>query len=97
MGELGEKAEDAHREVGRLAGELGIEGLLAIGEHAAAVTEGALAGGLTPSRAVVAADHEDALSHLRRWLRAGDRVLVKGSRATHMERVVEALSEEAQR
>jgi UDP-N-acetylmuramoyl-tripeptide--D-alanyl-D-alanine ligase len=92
MGELGEKAEDAHREVGRLAGELGLDVLFAIGDHAAALTDGAVEGGLEASCAHVAADHEEALSHLRVLLRGGDRVLVKGSRAMRMERVVEGLA-----
>jgi UDP-N-acetylmuramoyl-tripeptide--D-alanyl-D-alanine ligase len=91
MGELGETADEAHREVGRLAARLGIDHLLAIGERAALVIEGAREGGMGPSRAQVSASHEEAGAALRTALGPRDWVLVKGSRAMRMERVVETL------
>ncbi|HEU4427592.1 MAG TPA: UDP-N-acetylmuramoyl-tripeptide--D-alanyl-D-alanine ligase [Myxococcota bacterium] len=92
MGELGAHAEAGHRSVGALAGELRVDALYALGEHAALVREAALAGGLTAERTHVAASHDEIAAALRNVLRAGDVALVKGSRSMRMERVVEALT-----
>lgn len=91
MGELGDAATHAHREAGALAAELGIDFLLALGEHADAVAQGARSGGMAPERVHVEASHEDAGRRVRELLGADDWVLVKGSRSMRMERVVEAL------
>ncbi len=94
MGELGETAEAAHAEVGRLAASLGIDLLIALGARAKTVTAGAIDAGMDPARAVAAGDHADAGARAREFLAAGDTVLVKGSRAMRMERVVEAIAPE---
>jgi len=92
MGELGAHAAPGHRGVGALAGELRVDALYALGAHAALVRDAALAAGLEGARAHVAASHDEIAEALRRTLRAGDVVLVKGSRSMRMERVVEALT-----
>jgi len=97
MGELGDESRDAHRDVGRLAAETGVALLVALGDRAAELCEGAVAGGLDAGAARIAASHDDALSQLRDALRSGDRVLVKGSRAMRMERVVAGLVPEETR
>jgi len=88
MGELGEAADAAHRETGATAARLGLDALLALGDRAPLVCEGAIAGGL-PAEAV--ASHEAAAERVAALAQPGDWVLVKGSRAMHMERVVAAL------
>jgi UDP-N-acetylmuramoyl-tripeptide--D-alanyl-D-alanine ligase len=97
MGELGANSRDAHREVGRLVADAGVALLLALGDHAQDFCDGAVESGLDRNAARVAADHDEALSQLRASLRAGDRVLVKGSRAMRMERVVAGLAPEETR
>jgi UDP-N-acetylmuramoyl-tripeptide--D-alanyl-D-alanine ligase len=92
MGELGPGAERAHREAGRLAAELRLDFVFALGEHAEALAEGALAAGMPRSRVRVGRDHDELAARVAEELASGDWVLVKGSRAMHMERVVEALS-----
>jgi len=91
MGELGDHADEAHRAAGRLAGELGLDRLVAVGARARLVCEGARAAGLAGDRATPADGPADAAALLGPGLRDGDWVLVKGSRAMHMEDVVEAL------
>ena len=59
MGELGATARDAHREAGRLAAELGIDFVFALGQHADEVVAGAIAGGLPRERAIAGSDHAD--------------------------------------
>ena len=94
MGELGETAESAHREAGRLAATLGIDVLIALGERAEIVASGALASGMSRDCVVVATDHTDAGTRACAVLRKRDTVLVKGSRSMKMERVVEAIVSE---
>jgi len=91
MGELGAAAPEAHARTGALAAELGVDFLCALGDHAGRVAEAAVAAGLARERVAVARDHADAARRLAAGLDPRDRVLVKGSRAMHMERVVHAL------
>jgi len=89
MRELGAGSADAHRRVGRLAAARGLDLLIACGPLAAELARSAReAGGV---RVVHAADPDEALGLLRPELRAGAVVLVKGSRAMEMERIVAGL------
>ena len=89
MRELGPQAHKEHERMGRLAGELGADVVLALGDDARAVAEGARASGVAV--VVVCADAEDAVGWLERELAPGDAVLVKASRAVGLERVAHAL------
>jgi UDP-N-acetylmuramoyl-tripeptide--D-alanyl-D-alanine ligase len=79
MAELGAAAADYHAEIGELLRELGIEHVIAVGELARAY-----GGDWVPTAS-------DAATRLRGELRAGDVVLVKGSRAVGLEVVAENL------
>jgi UDP-N-acetylmuramoyl-tripeptide--D-alanyl-D-alanine ligase len=93
MGELGDADETAHRDIGRLAGRLGLDALVLLGASAEHAAQGAREAGLAEARIHVAADHDSVASTLASLIGAGDRVLVKGSRAARMERVIELLAE----
>jgi UDP-N-acetylmuramoyl-tripeptide--D-alanyl-D-alanine ligase len=93
MGELGDTADAAHEAAGRLAAELGLHALAALGERAERVVAGARAAGLPPEAAFVARDADECIERLLAGLRPGDCVLVKGSRAARMERVARGLVE----
>ncbi|MCZ6781798.1 MAG: UDP-N-acetylmuramoyl-tripeptide--D-alanyl-D-alanine ligase [Proteobacteria bacterium] len=92
MGELGDDTEEAHRQAGRAAAELGVDFLFALGERAPLVAEAAAAAGMDGGRARAVPDHAAASRAVRDLLRPRDWVLVKGSRAMQMERVVAALT-----
>ncbi|MGH0038129.1 MAG: UDP-N-acetylmuramoyl-tripeptide--D-alanyl-D-alanine ligase [Myxococcota bacterium] len=96
MGELGDGAERAHRDVGRWAAELGVDFLMAVGSRAEAMAEAATQAGLDPacvrSLADAGDEGDDAGRMLAALLRPRDWVLVKGSRAMRMERVVESVA-----
>ncbi|HET6533724.1 MAG TPA: UDP-N-acetylmuramoyl-tripeptide--D-alanyl-D-alanine ligase [Actinoplanes sp.] len=77
MAELGEHERSGHEEVGRLAAELGVDRLIAIGE-AQPVLDGAAAVAGWTGAAVYAADQQAAIKVLD--LEPDDVVLVKGSR-----------------
>jgi UDP-N-acetylmuramoyl-tripeptide--D-alanyl-D-alanine ligase len=92
MGELGGEAERGHRRVGNAAGDYKIAGLIAVGEQANWIAEAARTSGV--EHVVHVPDTASAVAALRDFGRAGDVVLVKGSRSAKMERVVEALEKE---
>lgn len=95
MRELGETADLEHRRIGELAATLKIDLVLACGNHADAVAQGAELAGMNPHRIAAAPDVETMKAVLDCWLEPGDVILVKGSRATRMERIVEWLGERA--
>jgi UDP-N-acetylmuramoyl-tripeptide--D-alanyl-D-alanine ligase len=95
MKELGSTAVREHERIGELAAHAGIEFLLACGEYSEHVAAGAERSGLDSRRIAATHDIETAKAVLDCWIEAGDVILVKGSRATRMERIVEWLQERA--
>ena len=87
MAELGADGVAYHRELGELAAALGVEALIAVRPLGQGYVDGA--GALETVRWV--ATPEEAAAELRGMLRAGDCVLVKGSRAIGLETIVERL------
>ncbi|MDP7572897.1 MAG: cyanophycin synthetase, partial [Myxococcota bacterium] len=94
MGELGDRAEKAHREAGRLSAQLGIDFLVAVGSHAPLVAAGARQAGLAAACIQEFLASDEAGPPVRALLKPGDWVLVKGSRAMRMERVARYLEAE---
>lgn len=90
MGELGSESERGHRSVGQAASDLGLDCVVTVGEEAALIAEEAWRGGV--AKVVKAKDQDEAVKVLRDYARAGDLILVKGSRSSRMERIVEGLA-----
>jgi UDP-N-acetylmuramoyl-tripeptide--D-alanyl-D-alanine ligase len=86
MLELGPEERRLHREVGEYTGAQGVELLVAVGPLAGGMGEGFVG----PVHRV--ADAEQAAELLPGLLRAGDTVLVKGSRGVGLERVAQRLA-----
>ena len=93
MLELGENEVMAHRDLGIYIAGAGVEGLIAIGEFADNVAEGAIDAGMRENRVRTFNDYPQTLEQIKEWLNAGDILLVKGSRGMKMERIVEGLKE----
>jgi len=89
MLELGERSDAYHRQWGNIAGEAGIDCLLAFGDQAGEVVQGAQSVGMESHRLAQCHDFEMIFALLDCWLEPGDVVLVKGSRATRMERIID--------
>ena len=87
MGELGEHAAAGYQRVGRNAARI-VDALIAVGPETVPLSETARAAGLKEVHATV--DTAEAAGVLRQLAHEGDIVLVKGSRAARMERVIEA-------
>jgi len=88
MLELGERGPHFHREAGKLCAEIGFSPIVAVGQLARELAGEARGLG---SEVVWFATADEAASWAARELRAGDLVLVKGSRGAGLERVVQAL------
>jgi UDP-N-acetylmuramoyl-tripeptide--D-alanyl-D-alanine ligase len=89
MAELGKHSEAAHEEVGRNAAELGVGQLFVVGKMAPIMARGARNAGL--ARVLEFADVEAAAIAVKSFIREGDVLLLKASRATRLERVAEWL------
>jgi UDP-N-acetylmuramoyl-tripeptide--D-alanyl-D-alanine ligase len=97
MAELGSSSAPAHVEVGAYAASLGVAGLIAVGDEAAPVLEGARGVRSWHGEAAAVPDGSAAVELLRDQLKPGDVVLVKASRAASMESAAaELLAEAAQ-
>ena len=89
MAELGKQSEAAHEEVGRCAAEMGVGQLFAVGKMAPVMARGARDAGL--GRVMEFADVDAAAIAIKQFVREGDVLLLKASRATHLERIAEQL------
>jgi len=89
MLELGEYAADEHREIGRLAARSGVFLLVTVGQLAKSIAEGAKEAGLDKVESVLTS--EDAAELAAEIAGPGDIILVKGSHAMGMEKVVARL------
>ncbi|MDB6021439.1 MAG: UDP-N-acetylmuramoyl-tripeptide--D-alanyl-D-alanine ligase [Pedosphaera sp.] len=89
MGEQGGQSQAAHEEVGRVAAEVSVAQLFAIGKMAGVMAGAARAAGLRDVSEF--ADPLAAVAAVKQFLKPGDVMLLKASRATRLERLAEAL------
>jgi UDP-N-acetylmuramoyl-tripeptide--D-alanyl-D-alanine ligase len=88
MLELGDHAADEHEALGALAAALGIDAIVAVGEHAGSIARGAG----SAVTVVVVDDVDAAVRTVDEAARPGDAVLVKASRAVGLEGVADAVT-----
>jgi UDP-N-acetylmuramoyl-tripeptide--D-alanyl-D-alanine ligase len=91
MAELGEAAPEMHARVGAAAAHSNIDALLVGGDYAPDLVRGAKSEGFDPARIVAFATNAVAVAWLRANTRAGDLVLLKGSRRYRLEEIVAGL------
>lgn len=89
MAELGLSTIPAHEEIGRRAAEAKVDWLLTVGKASGITGKAARGAGL--SNVLEIDEVEQVGEALKAIVKAGDVVLVKASRATRLERVVEVL------
>jgi UDP-N-acetylmuramoyl-tripeptide--D-alanyl-D-alanine ligase len=90
MLELGPEGPEGHRRVGRHAADAA-ELLVAVGAGGALIAEGARRADRGGIEILEAPDAEAALDMLQPRLRPGDTILIKGSRAVELERLIPPL------
>ena len=96
MLELGDSSLKAHRHLGETVAYTGFSNVLALGEFAWKVVEGALDASMTMKQARQMASREEVVETLVKMvhlgeLSEGDWILVKGSRGMRMETIIESL------
>lgn len=91
MAELGAASEREHADIGHHAARLGIDRVFTVGDAAKATARAARDAGVPEAHARSFTTVEQAIDALRDCTRAGDVVLVKGSQAARMDRIVPAL------
>jgi UDP-N-acetylmuramoyl-tripeptide--D-alanyl-D-alanine ligase len=87
MAELGDLAQSAHDQIGRLVVRLGVDRLIVVGQNARALHLGAHLEGSWGGESEIVDDVSSALAVLRADLAPGDVVLVKASRSVGLDRV----------
>jgi UDP-N-acetylmuramoyl-tripeptide--D-alanyl-D-alanine ligase len=95
MRELGSYEETGHQRVGRRAA-LVVDVLVTVGELGRIIAREAVMSGMPPERVHAMATTDEAADWLIEEVRGGDAVLVKGSLAMGMARIVDALTKAAE-
>ncbi|MDO8579838.1 MAG: UDP-N-acetylmuramoyl-tripeptide--D-alanyl-D-alanine ligase [bacterium] len=90
MKELGIHAEKAHRDIGKLAGEI-VHTLITVGKLAKHIASGAREAGMSPDHILSFETSEQTIKAIADILHTGDVILVKGSQSMRMEKIVEVL------
>jgi len=94
MRELGEISKKEHKSLGEYAVSCGVDLLLCVGESAEYIASGARDAHLDESRIFVFNDSASAGHALQDMMEEGDIVLIKGSQAVRMERIVKEVMAE---
>jgi len=95
MAELGEIDVASHEEAGRIAAQSGVAVLLAVGEGARPILDGARGENGWQGAAIAVPDAQAAVETLHNLLRPGDVVLIKASKAVGLWEVADGLLAEA--
>jgi len=89
MKELGKYSSKLHQELGKNLADAKVNKILAIGEFAEEIKKGAIAAGMTGGAVIVSDSTENAIDKVKSIVKNGDTVLLKGSRAVHLETIFE--------
>ena len=94
MLELGAFSAELHRDAGRAAALAGLDALFVVGgEPARALREGAITAGMAPANVTYFDQSVAAAPAIAAAIRSGDVVLVKGSRGTRTDLIVDRIAE----
>ncbi|MEW6009245.1 MAG: UDP-N-acetylmuramoyl-tripeptide--D-alanyl-D-alanine ligase [Candidatus Omnitrophota bacterium] len=91
MLELGHKTRQLHEQLGKTLKQKNFDFLLSLGKLAAMAAKSSINHGFNKNKVFTSQDAYELKDKLSSLLRAGDFVLVKGSRAMQMERIVDFL------
>jgi UDP-N-acetylmuramoyl-tripeptide--D-alanyl-D-alanine ligase len=87
MLELGAESDERHRKVGLLIATIGVNALFLQGDFSQFTSSGAIEGGMAPENIFFLSDNEMGIDYLKKNLKKGDWILVKGSRRMKMEKI----------
>ncbi len=87
MLELGASADEMHRKIGFLMATIDVNAVFLKGDFSAVTAAGAREGGMLPQNIFFLSEEEDGMLFLKKNLKKGDWILVKGSRRLKMEKI----------
>lgn len=90
MLELGKYDEVAHRDLGKIAGEIDLSALIGVGNSARFIVEEA-SKKMGQKRCYLVNNYEEALEIVKPMLNKNTALFVKGSRSIHLDKLVDAL------
>jgi UDP-N-acetylmuramoyl-tripeptide--D-alanyl-D-alanine ligase len=93
MLELGEEAGELHALIGQEAFECGVELLVAVGEYAGEIADGARSAGMSGDRILLTGNADTAWDALDGRIEPGDLILLKASRGVGLERLAGRIQE----
>jgi UDP-N-acetylmuramoyl-tripeptide--D-alanyl-D-alanine ligase len=91
MREMGQAADELHREMGRFVAPLPLDLLICVGPQAELIAQSARAAGFPDDQVLHYPDTIAAATDVPHQLRLGDFVLLKGSRAMQLEQIPRSL------
>ncbi len=94
MRELGAESRRAHHEIGEYVASKGFDHLITVGAEASLIAEEARKKGMKTEQIIGFADAASAAEYLFEKVRQHDLVLVKGSQAVRLEKIVKRLMKE---
>jgi UDP-N-acetylmuramyl pentapeptide synthase len=92
MLELGRSSRSWHRRIGTLIASLPVDALIVVSKTAAPIADAAVERGFDRNRCFWYKECRSAARRLKKLIKPGDAVLVKGSRAAHLEQIVEYMA-----
>jgi UDP-N-acetylmuramyl pentapeptide synthase len=93
MLELGAQSDEMHRKIGMLMATIGVNALFLQGDFSEITAAGAIEGGMAAENIFFLSAENKNIDYLRKRLKKGDWILVKGSRRMKMEKVVAQISD----
>lgn len=93
MLELGSQADEMHRKIGMLMATIGVNALFLQGDFSEVTAAGAIEGGMAGDNIFFISDDEKGVDYLKKHLKKGDWILVKGSRRMKMEKIAAQIIE----
>ena len=92
MYELGEMTYEAHIHIGKFAALQGIDYIIAVGDNAENICQGALSMDVDKNKVLKFKSNEETSKFLESFIKKCDVILVKGSRGMKMEEIVNKLT-----
>ncbi len=96
MLELGRYSPEVHEQVGQKAAEV-VDLLFTVGERAKFIAEGAKAKGMTKDKIFEFCTSDEAAKIVQEKIQEGDIILIKGSRAMKMEKIIKEIMAEPEK
>lgn len=97
MLELGERSENAHREIGFKVSEAEIDYLITVGKESKLTAQSAVEAGLAKENVQIFEDADKAGRFLQDIIHPGDLILIKGSQGIRMEKIVKEVMAEPEK